>query len=589
MHRNVGRSLAWAADSTRGRLRAVVAAGLGLAVLTGAAQARAQEPAPTPTPTPAPAEEERSTGLPKAGHWTFNLDAGLGGFGFANSLYTNAHPDPSGNLGDNWAESFIKPAISANFDVGEERALRQAERRRRAHLRRPAVARRRGRLLVQDRGRVPRLALGEVDGTPRTSSTSPWAGRSTRSATASCSGTGAAKAAAAAATGATPARPGSSPRSAASSRSTTPSRPSTWTATRSRRARRERASGVANYEFALSETTTLGATYLKFYADKDEKPDRDGLNVYNARAFTAPFKSLPGLAFELEYAHEQNGDLLKSDAWTAQAGYEMGKVAWKPRLSYRYAFFEGDDPATPTNEAFDSLLPGFYDWGTWWQGEIAGEYFVSNSNLISHQVRLHLTPSESVSGGLMAFLFKLDKLPVTEPPAHLEGHRVRARRLLRLEAQQGLHRELPRGLREPAEVRGAGLRPDQELRVRNDLPRLLLLSLSPHVSRRRRVMIETSKRALVRRVLIVDDALADATTAGGRSVRALAEELRRPRDRGRRGAVLRGRPRDRRLRLRDPLRLRQLDAGQQRPQPHAAGDASCCARCARGTPRCRSS
>jgi hypothetical protein len=31
---------------------------------------------------------------------------------------------------------------------------------------------------------------------------------------------------------------------------------------------------------------------------------------------------------------------------------------------YRYAFFEGDDPATPTDENFDMLLPGFYDWGT---------------------------------------------------------------------------------------------------------------------------------------------------------------------------------------------------------------------------------
>ena len=73
-------------------------------------------------------------------------------------------------------------------------------------------------------------------------------------------------------------------------------------------------------------------------------------------------------------------------------GYEFGDVAWKPKLSYRYAFFEGDDPATATNEGFDSLIPGFYDWGTWWQGEIAGEYFLSNSNLISHQVRLHLAP-----------------------------------------------------------------------------------------------------------------------------------------------------------------------------------------------------
>ena len=61
-----------------------------------------------------------------------------------------------------------------------------------------------------------------------------------------------------------------------------------------------------------------------------------------------------------------------------------------PKLSYRYAFFQGDDPETPANEAFDPLLLGFYDWGSWWQGEIAGEYFLSNSNLDSHQIRGHV-------------------------------------------------------------------------------------------------------------------------------------------------------------------------------------------------------
>ena len=50
----------------------------------------------------------------------------------------------------------------------------------------------------------------------------------------------------------------------------------------------------------------------------------------------------------------------------------------------------------PANEAFDPLFLGFYDWGTWWQGEIAGEYFLSNSNLISHQVRAHVAPTEPV-------------------------------------------------------------------------------------------------------------------------------------------------------------------------------------------------
>ena len=80
-----------------------------------------------------------------------------------------------------------------------------------------------------------------------------------------------------------------------------------------------------------------------------------------------------------------------------------------PKLSYRYAFFEGDDPATANNEAFDGLFTGFYDWGKWWQGEIAGEYFVSNSNLISQPAaRAHET-HESISTGLIFFDFMLDQ------------------------------------------------------------------------------------------------------------------------------------------------------------------------------------
>jgi hypothetical protein len=75
---------------------------------------------------------------------------------------------------------------------------------------------------------------------------------------------------------------------------------------------------------------------------------------------------------------------------------------------YRYAFFEGDDVSTPTNEAFDPLFPGFNDWGAWWQGEIAGEYFLSNSNLKSRELRVHFTPSEAIGTGLILFNFNLD-------------------------------------------------------------------------------------------------------------------------------------------------------------------------------------
>jgi len=56
-----------------------------------------------------------------------------------------------------------------------------------------------------------------------------------------------------------------------------------------------------NYELSLGEATTLGASYLRTFAHADQKPTRNGLNVYNLRAYTAPFSSLPGLSFEAEY------------------------------------------------------------------------------------------------------------------------------------------------------------------------------------------------------------------------------------------------------------------------------------------------
>ena len=77
-------------------------------------------------------------------------------------------------------------------------------------------------------------------------------------------------------------------------------------------------------------------------------------------------------------------------------------------MSYRYAVFEGDDPR-PRQRSFRRLFTGFYDWGTWWQGEIAGEYFVSNSNLISHQLRVHAKPNDAIGTGLILYDFLLDQ------------------------------------------------------------------------------------------------------------------------------------------------------------------------------------
>lgn len=164
----------------------------------------------------------------------------------------------------------------------------------------------------------------------------------------------------------------------------------------------------ANLEYAWGEddANVIGATYTSWTAN-GLRPERDGLDVIDLRAFLTPFPALSALSFELEYAKEDNGELLDSSAWNALVGWQFGGN-WKPRLSYRYAVFEGDDPDTDENENFDGLWTGFYDWGTWWQGEIAGEYFLSNSNLVSHQLRLHAKPNDSISTGLIFFDFSFD-------------------------------------------------------------------------------------------------------------------------------------------------------------------------------------
>jgi len=169
-----------------------------------------------------------------------------------------------------------------------------------------------------------------------------------------------------------------------------------------------------NYEYGIGENGSLGITYMSWDADPNVRPERDGLDVYNLRAFFAPAEGEAGPVLEAEYALEDNEPILDSTAWNALVGYQLDR-GWQPRLSYRYALFEGDDVTTPESEAFDPLFTGFSDWGSWWQGEIAGEYFVSNSNLISHQLRVHTKPRENISTGLIYYDFQLDQRAAFDP------------------------------------------------------------------------------------------------------------------------------------------------------------------------------
>jgi len=370
------------------------------------ATARAQS---GPSDKPQETQKERPIGLPTGIEWTFNFDAGWGNFGFVNSLFDNPKEDVAENLSDQWFEGYIKPALSGTFTLASSSQIygKVSGVGERTYGSVPAVfgrdvssfqaedlaiGWRSGKSMSIGEnaldftvGRVQyRLGHGFLlyDGAAEGGSRGGY-------------WTNARKAFEAAAIGRF--KPGRHtieafyldkdelPESDSGSR--------LW---------------GANYEFNVGDKTTVGATYMKWFAHAELKPGRDGLKVFNLRAYSAPIPITPDLSFEFEYASERNREVLDSSAWTLQGAYQLSTVAWKPKVSYRYALFEGDDPSTPESEAFDPLFLGFHDWGTWWQGEIAGEYFLSNSNLKSHLIRAHLAPSDAVGAGVIFFKFLLD-------------------------------------------------------------------------------------------------------------------------------------------------------------------------------------
>jgi len=380
--------------------RSRVAAAVLLALASTPVLAADEEAKPAPPP-----------GLPAGVDWTFSLNATFGAFGFGNSLYRNPRPDPSGDLGDNWTEGTIKAGLAGvhtSDSGGEWYGKISGVGERTFGAAPPLVGGDASSFGVEDLyigwrsggekslwdisvGREQyKLGHGMLlyDGASEGGSRGGyWTNARTAFELA----------------GIARFKPGNStieafyldrdelPESDSGSK--------LW--------------GV-NFEYAIGEDTTLGATYMSWSAKEDMAPQRDGLDVYNLRAFTTPFSGLKQLSFELEYAMEDNGDLLDSTAYNALAAWQFDN-SWKMKLSYRYAFFEGDDPDTVENEAFDGLFTGFYDWSTWWQGEIAGGYLISNSNLISNQIRLTAKPTESISTGLIFLDFKLDHAESFDP------------------------------------------------------------------------------------------------------------------------------------------------------------------------------
>jgi hypothetical protein len=78
----------------------------------------------------------------------------------------------------------------------------------------------------------------------------------------------------------------------------------------------------------------------------------------------------------------------------AQLGYLARGLPWTPSLSYRYAAFTGDDPATARYERFDTLYSGGLD--EWLQGITMGKVLAQGNRAV-HRVRLNVSPWEGTN------------------------------------------------------------------------------------------------------------------------------------------------------------------------------------------------
>lgn len=336
--------------------------------------------------------------------WEVGAYAGLGYFNFRNSLFADREPDPPGNLSEDWNEFYVKPWVTMSMPLGGGELFGEASA---AYVRTgdDAADVSGG---TADSTDFDNLYLGWRRGTEETGLFEVAGGRYTyQVANGFILSDGYAD-------GGSRGGLWSNARKAWApgflARYVNPShRIEGFYVDRDERPESDSETEIIgiNYQWSPNATDlTLGASYLAIDAN-ELAAQRDGADVWNLRFYGRPF-AVP-LDIEAEWVKEDNGQALDSSAWYLQPYWSWEEADWPTTLYYRYARFEGDDPNTSANENFDPLFPAFHDWGSWWQGEIAGEYFISNSNLKTHMLRVHTAPLENIGTGLIWFDYSLHR------------------------------------------------------------------------------------------------------------------------------------------------------------------------------------
>jgi len=170
------------------------------------------------------------------------------------------------------------------------------------------------------------------------------------------------------------------------------------------------------YGFNVEQNVTgrgrFGALYMNIY--DGNALAYDGVEAWNLRALDVAVPGLPALKVFAEVVWQLGTDDDGSGAnnnglgWYVETAYTLPAVPWTTILTYRYSRFSGDDLGSADNETYRSLFYGFYarEWDTFYQGEIAGEYHLFNSNQVTQFVKFRTFPQASIA--LTVYYFQHD-------------------------------------------------------------------------------------------------------------------------------------------------------------------------------------
>jgi hypothetical protein len=161
----------------------------------------------------------------------------------------------------------------------------------------------------------------------------------------------------------------------------------------------------------------LDSTFEKFHII------RDGMNVYSLSFSELSPPNMENLDFWGNVIYEKGSGYqgtIDAYGWYLEGRYELSDWTWKPALSYRYLDFSGDnDPTDNNSKSFNALFYGYSrGWGSWYQGEIVGAYYLFNSNMKTQMVRASVAPTDKLGIGAIYYHFDLNSnnyygVPVT--------------------------------------------------------------------------------------------------------------------------------------------------------------------------------